>query len=134
MNSNNILLLIVIAALMIMVIVKGIKWLIDQIPYWTQAAVTKRNSQSQKEVTYEEFLKMFQDHTWYIKPSLAYSFFSPDHDDSTMFHKGIWKIEDVGILPKDYETFDKIILFLINLWKYILIEDTFSSYAHDKIE
>jgi hypothetical protein len=117
MISINTLFFITIIIVVIIAIIKGIKFSFDKIPFDTQNLMTKDNSDVQKDITYDEFISLFKTHSWYIQKEYEGSFFCKEKHDSNIIHAEIWKIDDIGLLAKDYETYKKINDFLNKLWE-----------------
>jgi ABC-type maltose transport system permease subunit len=116
MISINNLLLIIFALLMIVSIVKILDTSFKHISFDVQKDMTIDNSNSQKKVTYEEFINLFKSQSWYIVDTWKRSFFNYEEYNKSKIHAGILKIDNIGLLPKDYETYKKIDAFLNNLW------------------
>jgi hypothetical protein len=118
MIFNIVLVLGVISLLIIFSIwiTKDICKSFDNIPFTTQEIMTRDNSNSQKQVTYKEFIDLFKSKSWYIEDKYKGSFFSHEEFYQNSFHAGIWKVNDIGLLPKDYTEYKKIDTFLNTLW------------------
>ena len=109
-----ILLIIGVFALLAIGISKGF----SHTSYEVQQNITKDYSKAYKEIELKDFIAEFKTKEWTIKDQYKYSFFSRDIYlyDVNKIHAGIWMINGVGLLPKDFNAYKEVEEFLKQTW------------------
>lgn len=121
-----ILLIIGIFVLLAIGISKGF----SRTSYEVQQNMTKDYSKAYKEIELKDFIAEFKTKKWTIKDQYKYSFFPRDIFlyDTNKIHAGIWMINGIGLLPKDFNTYKEIEEFLKQTWNtWFLLDENKSS-------
>jgi ABC-type maltose transport system permease subunit len=112
MTLTSFLIMAFMVIIITIIVVAGV----SRVSFETQSSMTKRNSDVQKDISYDEFLKLFKSHTWYIEDNYRGSFFDHKGLEVNQIHADIWKMDNIGLLAEDYKTYKKVNDFLNNLW------------------